>query len=251
MQSNLEQGYFCPEADKQPPFRQRLRLLMPVALLLVCFAFADNAQAQRFQAGIDFSSVFPVGEFRDNVDNTGFGVGGQFLFSIGRSPIFVGADVGLVTYGSEERDQPLIPSIPEVDLTVRTTNNITLTHLLVRAQPREGAIRPYVDGLIGFKYLYTRTSITSDFNDETIASTTNLSDFTFSYGFGGGVQFRLARIGTDGAIALDTKVRYLRGSEAEYLREGSIRRENGNIFFDVLNSRTDVVSVQVGVTFRF
>lgn len=229
----------------------RLRLLIFVVMLTVCFVFTDEAQAQRFQAGIDFSAVFPAGEFRDNLDSNGYGAGGQFLVSLGRSPFYLGADVGFVTYGSESRRQPLSPSIPEIDLVVRTTNNIALTHLLFRAQAGSEAVRPYVDGLVGFKYLYTRTSIRSEFSDEAIASTTNLSDFTFSYGFGGGVQVRLARIGTGGDIALDTKVRYLRGTEAEYLREGSIRRENGNIFFDARSSRTDVVSFQVGVTFRF
>lgn len=62
---------------------------------------------------------------------------------------------------------------------------------------------------------------------------------------------RLGRVGRSGDISLDTKVRYLRGGRAEYLKEGSIRRENGSVFFDVLNSRTDVVTLQIGVTFRW
>ena len=62
---------------------------------------------------------------------------------------------------------------------------------------------------------------------------------------------RLGRVGRSGDIALDTKVRYLRGSRADYLKEGSVRRENGAVVFDVLNSRTDVVSLQIGVTFRW
>lgn len=224
---------------------------MCLAALITCFGFTSEGKAQSFQAGIDFSSVFPVGEFRDNLDSNGYGVGGHFLIGLGRRPFFLGVDAGFVTYGSETRDQPLIPSIPEIDLEVKTTNNIALTHLLFRAQPRSGAVRPYADALIGFKYLYTRTSINSEFDDEPIASTTNFNDLTFSYGFGGGVQIRLARLGPDSDISLDTKVRYLRGSEAEYLKEGSIRQENGNVFFDVLSSRTDVVSFQIGVTFRF
>ena len=93
-----------------------------------------------------------------------------------------------------------------------------------------------------------RSSTTSG---EELASTKNLSDLVFSYGFGGGVQVRLGRVGRSGDISLDGKVRYLRGARADYLKEGSIRRENGSVFFDVLSSRTDVVSVGIGVTFRF
>jgi hypothetical protein len=134
---------------------------------------------------------------------------------------------------------------------VQTNNNITLTHLLLRAQPRTGKVRPYGDALVGFKYLYTNTTILNDSNGEELASTKNLSDLVFSYGFGGGVQVRLGRVGRSGDIALDGNVRYLRGARADYLKEGSIRRENGSVFFDVLSSRTDVVSVGIGVTFRF
>jgi hypothetical protein len=195
--------------------------------------------------------VIPTGEFKNNVTNNGYGVGGQFLVSLGRSPLFLGVDAGFTTYGSEEHREPISTTIPELRVKVRTNNNIVLTHGLVRVQPRSGVVRPYADGLIGFKYLFTDTRILNDSNDEELASTKNLSDFAFSYGFGGGVQVRLGRVGRNGDISLDGKARYLRGGRAEYLKKGSIRRENGSVFFDVLSSRTDVVTVQVGITFRF
>jgi opacity protein-like surface antigen len=124
-----------------------------------------------------------------------------------------------------------------------------MTHFVARAQPRHGAVRPYADGLVGFKYLFTNTSI--DIDSENGASDTNLSDLTLSYGLGGGLQVRLTSSAKRPVVLIDAGVRYLRGSRAEYLREGSIRRENGAVFFDVLSSRTDVVTAQVGVTFRF
>ena len=42
-----------------------------------------------------------------------------------------------------------------------------------------------------------------------------------------------------------------KAQEIQFGIEGSIRRENGSVFFDVLSSRTDVVTVSIGVTFRF
>jgi opacity protein-like surface antigen len=222
-----------------------------VIALLFCLGEASGTKAQERQLGIDFTTVIPRGEFNRNVRNNGYGVGGQFLVGLGRSPFLVGVDAGYALYGSDEHKEPISETIPEVRVKVRTNNNIVFTHFLARAQPRTGNVRPYIDGLIGFKYLFTDTSILNDFNDEELASTKNLSDLTLSYGVGGGVQIRLARIGRNGDVALDGKVRYLRGQRAEYLKEGSIRRENGSVFFDVLTSRTDVVTVQVGVTFRF
>jgi hypothetical protein len=146
---------------------------------------------------------------------------------------------------------PLSDSIPDISVDVKTDNNIVLTHFLLRAQTRSGPVRPYVDGLIGFKYLFTQTRVEADSEEDPLASTTNLSDFAFSYGVGGGVQFRLAGFGGGRELLLDTKVRHLWGSEARYLREGSIERDDGDAIFDVLRSRTNAVTVQVGVTFRF
>jgi hypothetical protein len=227
--------------------------LRPALALLMLIAAGEitDSQAQQYSAGADFLTLVPRGEFKQNIDNNGYGVGGHFAVALGRSPIFVGIDAGIINYGSQTRRERLSGSIPEIELEVDTDNNIVLTHFLLRVQPRTGAVRPYLDGLVGIKYLYTNTEIRSDFNDEPLASTTNLSDTTFSYGFGGGVQVRLAEFTKGRALMLDGRVRYLRGSEAEYLREGSIRRTNGSVSFEVLSSRTDVVTAQVGVSFVF
>lgn len=219
-------------------------------MFLACLGVTSNAQAQQFQFGLDVTTVIPTGDFSKNVTNNGYGVGGQFLVGLGRSPLLLGVDAAFATYGSDEHRESISETIPELRVKVRTNNNITLTHLLLRAQPRTGNVRPYADALIGFKYLFTDTTILNDSNDQELTSSKNLSDFVYSYGFGGGIQVRLGRVGR-GDISLDGKARYLRGGRAEYLKEGSVRRENGSVFFDVLSSRTDVVTVQIGITFRF
>jgi hypothetical protein len=222
----------------------------PVVLgVLLVLGTATRVSAQDIQLGLDFATVVPRGEFKQNVTNNGYGLGGHFAVRVA-GPLYVGADLGFVNYGREKRTEQLSTTIPDIRVDVITENNIFWTHFLVRAQPQTGSLRPYLDGLVGFRYLFTSTNVRSRFSDEPIASTTHLSDFPFSYGVGGGVQARLARVGRGREILLDGKLRYLRGSEADYLRKGSIRREGGSVFFDVLRSRTDVVSAQVGITFR-
>ena len=222
-------------------------------LTLVCFGFGvqSSVLAQEYQASIDFITLIPRGELRQNIDNNGYGAGGQFLVRLKNSPFLVGGDVGFANYGTERRRESISDTIPELELEVSTTNNIFWTHAVIRAQPSSGKVRPYLDGLVGLKHFYTRTSINSDFSDETIAASTNKRDTAFSYGVGGGVQIHLANLSPRSQIVLDTKLRYLRGGEAEYLRKGSIIRDGGDISFDLLRSRTDVLSFQVGVTFRF
>jgi hypothetical protein len=212
---------------------------------------ATLVQAQeKGQAGGYFMIIVPRGEFSQNVTNNGYGGGGQFVIRIGRSPFLMGGDIGGVTYGSVSRREPFSPTIPNIGLRVATSNNIFLSHFVVRAQPRAGLIRPYVDGLIGLKFLFTRTSVSDPDDDETIASNIDLSDTAFSYGVGGGFQIPLTK-GRESRILLDLNVRYLRGGRAEYLRKGSIQVENGVAVYDVFSSRTDVLGVQVGVMFRF
>jgi opacity protein-like surface antigen len=222
-----------------------------VCLLALLLGGATLVQAQeKVQAGGYFMTIVPRGEFSQNVTNNGYGGGGQFVIRIGRSPFLMGGDIAGVTYGSVSRREPFSATIPNVGLRVTTSNNIFLSHFVVRAQPRTGLIRPYVDGLIGLKFLFTRTSISDPDDDETIASNVDLSDTAFSYGVGGGFQIPLTK-GPESRILLDTGVRYLRGGRAEYLRKGSIRVENGVAVYDVFSSRTDVLAVQVGVMFRF
>jgi hypothetical protein len=222
-----------------------------------------SAQAQsasgavRPQGSISFLVGVPQGEFRDNVSNPGFGLDVFGGLGFGRAPVVIGLDVGFLIYGRERRSEPFSNTIPDVTVEVETTNNILQTHFVLRLQPPEGAIRPHADALIGFKYLFTQTRIESErFGDnESIASSTNFDDFALSYGIGGGLTIDLYRPqGEDKevqSVGLQLGVQYLLGSEADYLRKGSIRREGGSIEFDVERSRTTFLEPYLGVAVQF
>jgi len=215
--------------------------------MLIGEATIVQAQAQtkdRVQLGVYFLTVVPRGEFSENLTNNSYGAGVQGLVRIGSSPFLVGGDLALVIYGYESRRDPTIPD------RVTTSNFIFVPHFVLRAQPRSGFIRPYIDGLIGLKYLWTETSIPDISVDEGAVNDINLSDTAFSYGVGGGLQISPTKE-RKSRFMLDIGVRYLRGGRAEYLREGSIREVNGTLVYDVFSSRTDVLAVQVGVTVHF
>jgi|SRR5262245_30055122 len=223
--------------------------VLSVCLLAMLIGEATIVQAQaqtkdHVQLGVYFLTVVPRGEFSENLTNNSYGAGVQGLVRIGSSPFLVGGDLALVIYGYESRRDPTIPD------RVTTSNFIFVPHFVVRAQPRSGFIRPYVDGLIGLKYLWTETSIPDISVDEGAVNDINLSDTAFSYGVGGGLQISPTKE-RESRFMLDIGVRYLRGGRAEYLREGSIREVNGTLVYDVFSSRTDVLAVQVGVTVHF
>jgi hypothetical protein len=53
------------------------------------------------------------------------------------------------------------------------------------------------------------------------------------------------------AVQINAGIRYLLGSEAEYLKEGSIERRNGQVFFTTERSKTDMLIPQLGAVLKF
>ena len=235
--------------------------LFAVAFAILLMPFAAEAQVVP-EASVAFSLGFPSGEFRDHVPSVGIGFDLTGGFQLPGSPVFLGAELGFLVYGRESRREPFSTTIPDVEVRVITTNNILNGHLFLRLQPGVGSVRPYFDALIGFKYLFTLTEIRNVLHtdDEPIAHSTNLGDIAFSRGVGFGLAIHLWEDRWDSdsgkerpvALQLDIGLRYLLGSEADYLKKGSIERVDWNIRFDIERSMTDVIHPMIGIraTFR-
>lgn len=224
--------------------------------LAMLIAATAPAQAQwQPRSDVSFIVGLPQGELEENLDAAGFG-GNVFVgVGIGRSPLVVGVDAAFLVYGHERREVPLSTTIPDVVVDVTTSNNIALGHGVVRLQPPGGAVRPYVDGLFGFKYFFTQTSVSGDNSGEVFASSNNADDAALSYGVGGGLNAHLVRWRTEKgkpiSLHLHAGARYLFGREADYLREGDIVRQDGTVQFATVRSETNLLVTQLGVTFRF
>ena len=225
-------------------------------VLLTLGAPSLYAQTVTPYVSANFALGIPIDEFADNVDNVGFGLNVTAGAGFNTLPFMIGLDLGYMIYGFERRSEPFSTTIPDVTVDVETTNNIVLGHLVFRIQPPQGTFQPYLEGLFGFKYLFTSTSVKSRFSDDDIASSTNFDDFASSYGAGAGFVFQLVqRQGEQGrqtAISLHLGARYLLGSNAEYLDRGSISRSNdGDVILETTQSRTDMIMPMLGASFRF
>ncbi|HVK40195.1 MAG TPA: outer membrane beta-barrel protein [Candidatus Kapabacteria bacterium] len=229
------------------------------ATAAAAFFVASTASAQSPAVGASFMVGVPTGEFSDTLDKVGFGLGVEVGYHVGTAPIEVGLQAGFMTYGSESRKEPWSTTIPDVTVDVETSNNIALGHLYLRLIPKDGVVRPFVDGKLGFSYLFTSTSVESEGagEDGAIASSTNFDDGVFSYGGGAGALVLLwqnDRRGEGdevGEVLLDLRVGYLAGGEAEYLTNGSMRREAGSVTYVPKKSRTDLIDARLGVQVRF
>jgi len=235
---------------------KRVLALTGVALTTSALWTGVCAAQSHFLGSVHFDSGLPRGELDDQIGREAYGVNGQIFFAPSTSPLAVGLEVSWATYGHESREVPFSSTIPDVEVDVRTMNNFAQAFFVLRGQVGSGPIQPYGDALIGLNYMYTETAITDagDGWDE-IASTTNHDDVALAYGLGGGVMVPVwmssGENGSVQTILIDVGGRYLKGEEAEYLKEGSLRRENGSVTFDPTKSRTDMVKLQVGVAVRF
>lgn len=223
-------------------------------LILLIFIVLFNIKPSYSQdAGINFILAFPQGEFKENIDRLGFGLGGEFMFLTPKkgSPVGMGINVGFINYGSETRREPFSNTIPDVTVDVDRSNNLFNFHIMLRVAPYAGKLRPYAEGLFGGAYIYTETNIKSRGVEE-VASSTNFDDFAWNYGGGAGLMYQVYRNNDDGtAFFIDLKARYLFGSEAEYLKEGSVIIENGQVIYEVSRSKTDLLTAQLGVIYFF
>jgi hypothetical protein len=243
-----------------------MRHTIILLLLLVLPASSMFAQEETYsigqgQGGLNFLLTFPQGEFKENSDDVGYGLGFDLGYVIPRLPLSVGLAGGFSIYGSREFRVPFAGTGNLVHVNLTTHNNLATGHAFLRMQPQDGMFRPYVEGLLGLNVLWTESEVKDErYEDRDFAGSTNLSDVAFSYGAGGGLMFRVYRGETDqpGAgveVFVDLKARYLYGGKAKYFNEKSITFDaNGAPMLhesNALESTTDMLQTMLGVAVRF
>jgi hypothetical protein len=227
------------------------------------FMIPDSASA-KLEVGAGLSLAWPQGNFKEEVDfawgggaRAGWGFNEQ---AAGGATLFF--DLSYLNYGRERRVEPFSYTIPDVEVDVYTDNFMVLASPGVWVGLRKGWIRPYGELFGGLTYIATTTKIENrGIFGEQIASSTNLSDWTYNIGFGGGVQVLLWRKPAGSSLPikttlsealLDIKFSYIKGGEAVYLKKGSISSAgNGRVNYDTIESETTLFQARIGATFRF
>ncbi|REL37801.1 hypothetical protein DYD21_08450 [Rhodohalobacter sp. SW132] len=238
---------------------------MKILFLLIFFLSIGlhSLSAQELTVGLNGQLAIPQNEFSESINTLGGGLNLNGHYRFANSPVGLGLDFNFINFGSDSRDEAFSTTIP--DLRVRVENQYNLIQLMMQAkvQRQDGIFRPFAEGLAGFNYFFTETSIRDrrDSGADPIASDTNFEDFAFAWGGGAGLKIRVFDLRDQQADErwfenisagyINIGVRYLNGSQAEYLKEGSITIENGSVSFDTLQSRTDMIMVQLGFVIRF
>lgn len=241
--------------------------LLPT-LLTIAFAtpptLAQPDGANLVTASFTISS--PRGEFDDNTD-TGFGFTGAYMRSITPNGVVsIGLSGSFLGYGSTSRLAPLSNTIPDILVEVETRNSTAFAlGTLEVAVP--GRFQPYVQATGGGAFFYTTTSLEDTQFDQVLLSDTNHSDQTWVWGGGGGLRIRvwegspefedptveIEDLGPLPRAYVDFGVRYLKGSEVEYLKEGSLVTDDGEFDIDprLAQSEIEMMQYQIGFTVTF
>ncbi|AFM04879.1 hypothetical protein Fleli_2514 [Bernardetia litoralis DSM 6794] len=214
---------------------------------LLLFLFSAQQISAQVQINMRLQTGLPLEDFAQKNESMAFGIGGMFLVPLkDKSIVSLGLDLGYMVYGIKSDDYI---DNNGYNYTLKTNNNIFESFAMVRFKPRweKSFIYPYVDGLIGGRYIYTRTTEEEDGVD--IDSFIEQDGFSFAYGGAGGVLVSLSE-----NIKLDIRAVYTQGSRTKYLTKNSIYPDPtfpDEFIYDVKNTRTDMLSLQAGITFVF
>ena len=132
------------------------KLVLITAIIIL--SVSSNLIAQSFGGG--FMIAIPKDDFKENVDQLGYGIQGQVTLTTPSkyNPFTVGLSGGFMIYGNEDRRAPLSHTIPDITVDVSRTNSIANLHFLFQVSPFEGQVRPYLEGLAGGSYIFTETN---------------------------------------------------------------------------------------------
>ena len=185
----------------------------------------------------------PLQDFADYI-KFGFGFGGGVSHAFDPQRIFsLRANEDFMIYGHDtERFNG-----PYGRLDITTSNNILSMGVGPQLMAPGPGVRPYMNGTVGFSYFSTSTEVKWRYDDQTLDSWTDLDDAVLAWTGGGGLLIPLGRRAR--TVMLDIGATYHGNGEAEYLREGSITRdESGEPRFTPIRSRTNMVVYTIGIS---
>ena len=245
--------------------RSRSSLLAGAALFLLASLLSFGGQSNspgadraKGQCGFLLTGCFPVGSFFENVGRPGYGLSMYLGRRFGNSGFTIGVDLSFLLYGHRTRIEHVSGDLP-VEVDVSTNNNIVQGYIILKQELGRSRVRPFVEALAGINYLYTDTMVSGRYEPyDEIASVINLDDYSFSAGGGAGLGIRLDREvdyerGQPRRIQtfLEIKMRYLAGGRARYLTKDSFAFQDGGSAYLFNESRTDLLSLQVGISMTF
>jgi hypothetical protein len=198
-------------------------------------------------AGVALNISQPRGAF-DEDTGLGWGLSGNALFRLDENAIFnVRTELSFLNNGNTRRRVPLSPTLGNlIQVDLRTSSNIASFVVGPQLLGPTGAFTPYAAALGGFSAFWTTSSVEGSNQTEPFASTTNSSDFAWTYGGAAGAYIRVQ----DGPrpVRMELGLRYLRHDDVRYLSTNEVRNAYNQGRDPVARrSRVDFYTYMIGV----
>jgi hypothetical protein len=224
---------------------------MRTTTLLLLVGTASLATAQDFQGtlGGGIGMSIPTGDFDRYWGKNMFQLGAHLAFPLGKVPVVQGGFAfGYSVMGRNDRTVPITTDYLGVtDGTLTTRCRVFSYHPLLRLSPLQGSVRPYVDGMVGFRQFSTTSKVEADGVEENISKERNETDLAFSTGWAAGVMMTLGDV-----AYVEVRVERFDSGNATYVDPESVTvSDAGTVGFNTLTSNTDVTNVLVGIGLRF
>ena len=220
-----------------------LTLLLPGTL-------AASAQVRSFQGNVggDLGISIPQGEFADTWGKNMFNLGGQLTLPSRLLPFQWGFAFDYSAMGGARRTVPVArPELTATEGKLAVNAKVMSYHPLLRFSPSKGKVRPYVDGMVGFRQFTTKSTVTVDGLHEPILRERNANDFALSTGWAAGLMVTWGGIGY-----VEARVERFYSGKASYVDTSSIEVDDqGAVGFGTKESGTGALNLMVGVGLRF
>ncbi len=224
-----------------------------LSILLVIAQWPALAQAQEADhqgtLGGSIGVSSPTGDFDRAWGRDMFLIGAQLAYPMRRIPILQpGFSFGFSVMGKNSTEVPINTNYQNISTGELTTRSKVFSyHPLLRLAPLTGKVRPYVDGMVGFRQFSTVSKVTAQGTEGNVSKERNESDLAFSRGWAGGVQVMLGN-----TAYAEVRVERFNSGEATYVDPASVSVSDvGEVSFSTLTSNTDVTNILFGVGFRF
>lgn len=212
-------------------------------LILGPFAAAqENGYAGSLGATIGIS--MPQNDFADTWEKDLFALGGVLTFPARHIPLQLGFDFGYNGMGKKVTTVPVTdPALGSTEGKLAVRAQVLSYHPLLRFSPSKGAVKPYVDGLVGIRHFSTKTTVKVSGLSEPLSKEKNMTDFVLSAGWAAGMMVGLGK-----TVYIEARVQRFASGNASYVDPASIEVGDSNdISFSTLSSKTGTLSLLFGI----
>lgn len=213
-----------------------------------------STSGQRTSAALNLQLSFPQGEYKSTYPKTGVGIRLNVLRRImDESPISIGGEFGYMVTGSDTKYFDIYYGGFYDTYKISASNNILSLAFKARADlvSRERPVLIFVEATVGANLFFSSANIQQETyfgNSQYVDGDNSKGYWAFTWGPGIGVEIPVDK---HKQAAVVVKGSYLLGARTTYLSDPYIDSNNGTVYFNQHESKTDMVLAELGLRFTF